>query len=98
MRLQVCTWLLMAAFCVTRPAVGQEDAGGVQARPADESSGEEETSEDEAAEGKAGESERPRARGLREKPAWEIGVVGGGGWLPDYPAADENHFQGLALP
>ena len=26
------------------------------------------------------------------------GVVGGGGWLPDYPAADENHFQGIALP
>ena len=29
---------------------------------------------------------------------WEIGVVGGGGWLPDYPAADENHVQGIALP
>jgi len=31
-------------------------------------------------------------------PLWEIGVVGGGGYLPDYPAADENHFNWLALP
>jgi outer membrane scaffolding protein for murein synthesis (MipA/OmpV family) len=29
---------------------------------------------------------------------WEIGVVGGGGWLPDYPAADQNHVNGIALP
>jgi outer membrane scaffolding protein for murein synthesis (MipA/OmpV family) len=32
------------------------------------------------------------------EPLWEIGVVGGGGYLPDYPAADENHVNGLALP
>lgn len=31
-------------------------------------------------------------------PLWEIGVVGGGGWVPDYPAADESRFQGIALP
>ena len=98
MRLPVCAWLLMAALCVTGPALGQEDEGRVQARPADESSGEEGTSEDDAVDGRAREGERPRARGLREKPVWEIGVVGGGGWLPDYPAADQNHFQGLALP
>ncbi len=37
--------------------------------------------------------------GPREsEPLWEIGVVGGGGYLPDYPAADENHVNGLALP
>jgi len=98
MRPPVCAWLLMAALCVTGPALGQEDEGRVQARPADESSGEEGTSKDDAVDGRAREGERPRARGLREKPLWEIGVVGGGGWLPDYPAADENHFQGLALP
>ena len=34
----------------------------------------------------------------RGDPLWEIGVVGGGGTLPDYPAADENHIRGLALP
>jgi outer membrane scaffolding protein for murein synthesis (MipA/OmpV family) len=32
------------------------------------------------------------------EPLWEIGVVGGGGYLPDYPAADENHVNGVALP
>jgi len=97
MRFPVCAWLLMAALCVTGPALGQEDESRVQARPG-ESSGEEGTSEDDAVDGGTREGERPRARGLREKPLWEIGVVGGGGWLPDYPAADENHFQGLALP
>jgi hypothetical protein len=31
-------------------------------------------------------------------PLWEIGAVGGGGWLPDYPAAGQNHWNGIALP
>jgi MipA family protein len=34
----------------------------------------------------------------RTEPLWEIGVVGGGGWLPDYPAADQNHWRGIGLP
>jgi outer membrane protein len=34
----------------------------------------------------------------RGDPLWEIGVIGGGGTLPDYPAADQNHARGLALP
>jgi MipA family protein len=34
----------------------------------------------------------------RLDPLWEIGVIGGGGTLPDYPAADQNHARGLALP
>jgi MipA family protein len=34
----------------------------------------------------------------RTEPLWEIGVVGGGGWLPDYPAASQNHWRGIALP
>ncbi len=33
-----------------------------------------------------------------EKPLFELGLVGGGGYFPDYPAADESHFDGLALP
>ncbi len=32
------------------------------------------------------------------EPLWEIGVAGFAGFLPDYPAADENHFNGLAVP
>jgi hypothetical protein len=32
------------------------------------------------------------------KPLWEIGMVGAGGYLPDYPAADENSMQAIALP
>jgi outer membrane scaffolding protein for murein synthesis (MipA/OmpV family) len=98
MRLSVCAWLLMAALCMTGPALGQEDEGRVQAPPGDESGDEEGTGADDAVDGGAGEDEKPRARGLREKPLWEIGVVGGGGWLPDYPAADQNHLQGLVLP
>jgi MipA family protein len=34
----------------------------------------------------------------RSEPLWEIGVVGGGGWLPDYPAASQNHWRGIGLP
>ncbi len=32
------------------------------------------------------------------KPLFELGVAGGGGYLPDYPAAGQSHFQGIALP
>jgi outer membrane scaffolding protein for murein synthesis (MipA/OmpV family) len=32
------------------------------------------------------------------KPLWEIGLTPGGGWVPDYPAADEYHAVGLVLP
>ena len=97
MRTLACAWLLIAALSLPWPALGQEAAADADADadagPAGESGGEEETGA-----GAADEGERPRARGLREKPVWEIGVVGGGGWLPDYPAADENHVQGIALP
>jgi hypothetical protein len=41
----------------------------------------------------AGPPERDRG-----EPLWEIGAVGGGGWLPDYPAAGQNHWNGIALP
>ncbi len=32
------------------------------------------------------------------KALFEIGIAGGVGWIPDYPAAAQNHVQGLALP
>lgn len=32
------------------------------------------------------------------KPLWEAGLGFGGGWLPDYPASDENSFNGLPFP
>jgi outer membrane scaffolding protein for murein synthesis (MipA/OmpV family) len=32
------------------------------------------------------------------KPLWELSVVGGGMYSPDYPAADKNRLRGLALP
>lgn len=38
-----------------------------------------------------------RAQGTGE-PVWEVGAVGGGGSIPDYPAADENHWRAIALP
>lgn len=33
-----------------------------------------------------------------QKPLWEVGVVGGGGWVPDYPASDQGHFHGIGAP
>ncbi len=33
-----------------------------------------------------------------EKPLFELGLAGGGGYLPDYPAAGQNHFNGIVLP
>jgi hypothetical protein len=82
MRPQPALWLLLAALCLAWPAVAEAAASGRE---------EETESED-------GEAERPAPKGLREKPLWEIGAVGGGGWLPDYPAADQNHVNGIALP
>src|SRR5687768_9470385 len=35
---------------------------------------------------------------LYERSLWEAGVVGGGGYLPDYPAAEQNHFKWIAAP
>ena len=32
------------------------------------------------------------------KPLFELGVAAGGGYLPDYPAAGQSHFQGIVLP
>ena len=32
------------------------------------------------------------------KPLWEVGAVVGTGYLPDYPAAGQSHFQWAALP
>ncbi|MBH63462.1 MAG: hypothetical protein CL569_13660 [Alphaproteobacteria bacterium] len=32
------------------------------------------------------------------RPLFELGVMAGGGYIPDYPAADESRFRGLALP
>jgi outer membrane scaffolding protein for murein synthesis (MipA/OmpV family) len=31
-------------------------------------------------------------------PVFEAGIAGGGGYVPDYPAADQNHLRGLATP
>jgi outer membrane scaffolding protein for murein synthesis (MipA/OmpV family) len=39
-----------------------------------------------------------RQTGEVRLPVFEAGVAGGGGWLPDYPAADQNHLRGIALP
>ncbi len=32
------------------------------------------------------------------EPLWEVGLVGVVGWLPDYPAADQNHLRWLVVP
>lgn len=38
------------------------------------------------------------AQPTERRPLFEAGVFGGGGWIPDYPAAGQNHFRGLVLP
>lgn len=38
------------------------------------------------------------AEGGAKKPLWEVGLVGGAGLTPDYPASDEYHPVGIALP
>ncbi len=40
----------------------------------------------------------PAAATEREKPLFELGLAGGGGYLPDYPAAGQNHGHAIALP
>ena len=32
------------------------------------------------------------------RPLLELGVAGGGGWLPDYPGSDQSHYHYLAFP
>lgn len=38
------------------------------------------------------------AQSTERRPLFEAGVLGGGGWIPDYPAAGQNHVRGLVLP
>jgi len=38
------------------------------------------------------------AAAQQAKPLWEVGFAAGGGYLPDYPAAGQNHFNALGLP
>ena len=33
-----------------------------------------------------------------ERPLLELGLAGAAGWFPDYPAAGQNHWQGIVLP
>lgn len=34
----------------------------------------------------------------QQLPVFEAGIAGGGGWLPAYPASDQNRWRGLAVP
>jgi outer membrane protein len=40
----------------------------------------------------------PVAAAETERPLLELGLAGGAGWFPDYPAAGQNHWQGIVLP
>ncbi len=44
------------------------------------------------------QAEDTDSKGAPTKPLWELGVVAGGIYSPDYPAADKNSPHGLALP
>jgi len=46
----------------------------------------------------AAAQEAPAAAGRQQRPLLEAGIVGGGGWLPDYPAAEQNHWRGVVAP
>ena len=34
----------------------------------------------------------------QQLPVFEVGIAGGGGWTPAYPASNQNHWRGLAIP
>lgn len=34
----------------------------------------------------------------QQLPVLELGIAGGGGWLPAYPASDQNRWRGLVVP
>ncbi len=38
------------------------------------------------------------AQQTERRPLLEAGILGGGGWVPDYPAAGQNHFRALPAP
>jgi MipA family protein len=40
----------------------------------------------------------PGNNGGEDQPLWEVGVAGFGGYTADYPAAGENHFNGIGAP
>lgn len=40
----------------------------------------------------------PAADDRSAKPLFELGLVGVGGYVPDYPGANQNHIKGAALP
>lgn len=40
----------------------------------------------------------PEPKPLPEKPLLELGVMGGGGYFPDYPASDHSGLKGIVLP
>jgi hypothetical protein len=75
-------WLLIAVSCLAWPALAEEPATGREGDP----------------ESAAEETEQPAPKGLREKPLWEIGAVGGGGWLPDYPDLSRRNLPGRRRP
>jgi outer membrane protein len=35
---------------------------------------------------------------VADQPKWEAGVALGGGWINDYPGADQNHARGIVTP
>jgi outer membrane scaffolding protein for murein synthesis (MipA/OmpV family) len=41
---------------------------------------------------------RPAHAETGELPLFEIGVFAAGGWVPDYPASNQNHLHALPLP
>lgn len=43
-------------------------------------------------------AKEPALAKTEAKSLWEVGLGGGIGWTPDYPAAGQNHVRGLGLP
>lgn len=39
-----------------------------------------------------------RAQENDRRPLFELGIGGGGAWIPDYPAADQNRLRGIPFP
>lgn len=46
----------------------------------------------------AAAQEAATATNRQQRPLLEAGIAAGGGWLPDYPAAAQNHWRGVVAP
>jgi len=95
-------WARAAAALIFAGGVGgtaAPAASGEAAKPAGLSAPSVESTPESSMESAADSSRAGAPAGtVRTSALWELGIMGAGFYLPDYPAADQNHLRGLPLP